>query len=121
MNPINVGLSIAPEGFRDAKINKSSLQTRTSQSEVLAGKVTINQNTWSDFVFDKDYQLMTIDEIENFIAEHNHLPGVPSEADIIENGVDLGEMDRILLQKIEELTLYIIELKSEISEFKQDK
>ena len=71
---------------------------------------------WADFVFDKDYKLPTLQEVENHINEHKHLPDIPSEAEVKENGVSLGEMQAKLLQKIEELTLYVIELKKENQE-----
>ncbi|WP_353121704.1 hypothetical protein [Dysgonomonas capnocytophagoides] len=64
---------------------------------------------WADFVFDKDYKLPTLQEVENHINEHNHLPDIPSEAEVKENGVSIGEMQAKLLQKIEELTLYVIQ------------
>jgi hypothetical protein len=64
---------------------------------------------WSDFVFEKDYELPTLEEVEQHIAQKGHLPEIPSEEDVTENGVNLGEMDAKLLQKIEELTLYLIE------------
>lgn len=64
---------------------------------------------WADFVFDKDYNLPTLQEVENHINEHNHLPDIPSEAEVKKNGVSIGEMQAKLLQKIEELTLYVIQ------------
>lgn len=64
---------------------------------------------WSDFVFDKDYKLPTLEEVEDHINKHKHLPDIPSEKEVKENGVSLGEMQAKLLQKIEELTLYVIE------------
>lgn len=79
----------------------------------------INVETgWPDFVFDKDYKLPTLQEVENHINEHKHLPDIPSEREVKENGVSLGEMQAKLLQKIEELTLYVIELKKENVEIK---
>ena len=71
---------------------------------------------WSDFVFDKDYKLPTLQEVEDHINEHKHLPDIPSEAEVKENGVSLGEMQAKLLQKIEELTLYTIELNKTVKE-----
>lgn len=71
---------------------------------------------WADFVFDKDYKLPTLQEVENHINEHKHLPDIPSEAEVKENGVSLGEMQAKLLQKIEELTLYTIELNKTVKE-----
>lgn len=64
---------------------------------------------WSDFVFKPEYNLRTVKEVESFIKENGHLPEIPSEQEVTENGVELGEISSKLLQKIEELTLYIIE------------
>ena len=78
-----------------------------------AREIKVTLNGWSDFVFKEDYNLRTLEEVETFIAKNNHLPDVPSETEVIEDGINLGEMDAILLQKIEELTLYMIEMKKE--------
>ncbi len=64
---------------------------------------------WADFVFDDDYDLMSIDEVDDYISENGHLPGVPTTYEVADNGVSLGESQAQLLQKIEELTLYLIE------------
>ena len=72
----------------------------------------------SDFVFEKDYKLRSIGDLETFIKENKHLPDIPSANDVKENGIDLGEMDAKLLQKIEELTLYIIEQQKQLEELR---
>ena len=74
--------------------------------------------SWPDYVFRKDYTLPSLQEVETFIAENEHLPGIPSAAEMEKGGLDLGEMNNKLLQKIEELTLYIIQLnkKNEVLE-----
>jgi len=82
-------------------------------------QVEVTLTGWSDFVFQDDYYLMPLAEIDTFIKEHNHLPGVPSADEVIAKGNNLGEMDAILLQKIEELTLYMIELKKENEQLRQ--
>ncbi|PLX05383.1 MAG: hypothetical protein C0594_07585, partial [Marinilabiliales bacterium] len=64
---------------------------------------------WPDYVFEDDYQISSIEDIELFIENNKHLPGVPSEEEISEDGINLGEMNAILLEKIEELTLHVIE------------
>ena len=61
-------------------------------------------------LFNKNYSLMSLAELEKSIKENNKLPGTPSAAEVNENGILLGEMNKILLQKVEELTLYIIDL-----------
>ena len=79
-----------------------------------------NPTSWSDFVFDKSYQLKDLSEVETFIKANHHLPDVPSEKQIIEQGYyDQHEINKTLLQKIEELTLYIIEQKKEIEVIKK--
>ena len=77
-------------------------------------EVLVEVTNWSDFVFDKDYDLMTLKEVESYIKENGHLPDVPSAEEVKANGVEVGEMNAILLRKIEELTLYIIELEKKI-------
>ena len=76
-------------------------------------------NQWADFVFDNDYKLRPLSEVELFIKNNGHLPEIPSAAQVEKEGVDLGAMDAKLLQKIEELTLYIIKQDKEIQELKK--
>ena len=78
-----------------------------------ARKVKVTQGSWADFVFHPDYKLPALSEVECFIKENKHLPEIPSAKDVERDGLDVGDMNRKLLQKIEELTLYIIELKKE--------
>jgi len=73
---------------------------------------------WADYVFEKEYKLLPIDSVETFIKQNHHLPNVPSAAEVFQNGIKLGEMNAILLRKIEELTLYVIELKKELNTVK---
>ena len=77
-----------------------------------------SENGWADYVFEEDYVLIPIDELEAFIKENKHLPGVPSAAVVVEEGIDLGEMNAILLRHIEELTLRMIDMQKEINELK---
>jgi len=74
-----------------------------------ATKMNVDAKWWADFVFDADYELKSLAEVEAFIVENKHLPDVPSEEEVLANGLDLGEMQAIQQQKIEELTLYIIQ------------
>jgi hypothetical protein len=78
-----------------------------------AREIDVKQGSWADFVFKQDYNLRSLEEVEKFINKNKHLPDVPSEKEIFEKGINLGNMDATLLQKIEELTLYMIELKKE--------
>jgi|GEM_PF-1349298 len=77
-------------------------------------KVSIyNSDSWSDYVFSENYNLASLDYVEKYILENNHLPGIPSAQEVVKNGIDVAEMDAMLLAKIEELTLYLIELKKD--------
>lgn len=80
----------------------------------IRSKEVIVNTGWSDFVFDDDYKLMSLKHLEEFIIDNGHLPEIPSAKDVEANGISLGTMDAKLLQKIEELTLYIIELQKQI-------
>lgn len=77
-----------------------------------------NTADWKDYVFDKNYKLRTLDEVEDFIKIYKHLPEIPSAEEVVRDGIDVQTMDAKLLQKIEELTLYVIELKKEINQLK---
>ena len=81
--------------------------------EVLA---TVNGNKWPDYVFADDYNLASLDEVSAYVKEHKHLPNVPSASSIEGQSVNLAEMNTVLLRKIEEMTLYIIDLQEQIRE-----
>ncbi len=87
----------------------------TVNGTIRSKKVIVNTG-WSDFVFDDDYRLMPLHEVESFIKANRHLPEIPSAKEVEENGVSLGEISSSLLQKIEELTLYTIEQQKVIEE-----
>lgn len=82
------------------------------------GNIRAAAGIWADFVFETDYQLPKLEEVESHIVANGHLKDIPSEAEVLENGINLGEMDAKLLQKIEELTLYLIEQNKEIKALK---
>jgi len=83
------------------------------EGKIGAREIEVKLGAWADYVFDKDYELKPLDEVASFIQDNKHLPDVPSEKEVLENGVSLGEMNKILLQKVEELTLYMIDLKKQ--------
>jgi hypothetical protein len=72
-----------------------------------------------DYVFDTDYKLTELHELKAYVEKHHHLPEIPSAEEMARNGLNLGEMNTKLLKKVEELTLYLIEMKSEINELKK--
>lgn len=76
---------------------------------------------WADYVFDKEYKLMPLNDLKQFIAINGHLPSIPKAEDVVRDGLDLGAMDAKLLEKIEELTLYTIALNSKNEELEKTK
>src|ERR1035437_745990 len=70
--------------------------------------------TWSDYVFNNDYPLRPLSELDKFIKENKHLPNVPSSSELAAYGIELGAMNAKLLEKIEELTLYILQQQKEV-------
>jgi cytoskeletal protein CcmA (bactofilin family) len=71
---------------------------------------------WPDFVFEEDYNLPSLSELEQFIKQNNHLPEIPSAQEVEANGINLGDMQSKLIQKIEELTLYILQQDKKITD-----
>ncbi|MDQ3099983.1 MAG: SprB repeat-containing protein [Bacteroidota bacterium] len=85
-------------------------------------KVAIaTEGEWSDHVFDSNYKLLPLSEVEAFIRENNHLPGVPSAECMVEEGLDVATTDALLLQKVEELSLYLILLEKRLFELEEEK
>ena len=96
----------------DPYVNSNGLSVNQSaffQKPIKTSRLQVSQSDWADFVFEPGYQQPSLKEIEQYVNENRHLPGVPSASEIREKGIDVGEMNRILLQKIEELTLHVIE------------
>jgi hypothetical protein len=87
--------------------------TGTFNGKLKCTEVEVLTAAWPDFVFNSDYNLRPLSEVEAFINLNKHLPDVPSEATIMANGANLGEMNATLLQKVEELTLYMIQLQKD--------
>ncbi len=84
-------------------------------------KVAIkNSANWSDYVFAEDYKLKPLKEVESFVLQNKHLPGIPSANDMVKEGMDVAEMNAKLLEKIEELTLYVIGLQKEVEQLKSN-
>ena len=107
----NVGIGVVMNPFKNSKNYRLAVKGKIGAWEI---EIENNSLIWSDFVFKKDYKLLPLKEVEKFIDENGHLPEIPSEQEVKENGLRLAEMDAKLLMKIEELTLYVIELEKKI-------
>ncbi|HWI93251.1 MAG TPA: Ig-like domain-containing protein [Flavisolibacter sp.] len=85
-----------------------------------ARKLKVTQDTWADFVFEKNYKIPTLEQLEAYINKHGHLPGVPSTSNVQNSGLDVGDNQALLLQKIEELTLYMIDLNKKVDKLTKE-
>ena len=82
---------------------------------MIAERVKVKlQSNWPDYVFRKDYTLPTLQQVDQFISRNGHLPDVPSAAEVKRDGIDMEDMNKALLRKIEELTLYLIEMDKQV-------
>jgi hypothetical protein len=110
--------------YRDASslaLNENLNSDLAVNGRVSAQKMVITQaGRWPDYVFNKQYMLPALSEVEKFIKQNNHLPGIPSASEVEKKGIDVGNNQAALLQKIEELTLYTIQQDKELKTLKQE-
>lgn len=105
---ISIGTLTMPSGYKLSVDGKGLFEEIHLQ----------NSTAWPDYVFTNNYKLRSLKDTEAFIAKNKHLPEVPSAKEVKENGYDMGEMTKILLKKIEELTLHTIAQQKEIEALK---
>lgn len=89
--------------------------------KVLATSIYVNTTSWADYVFADNYELPKLSEIEAFYKEHKHLPEIPSEKEVLENGINVAEMNILLLKKVEELTILLVEQNKRIEGLENEK
>lgn len=87
--------------------------TEVNSKSIRTEDITVDMNNAADYVFDENYNLRSLSEVESFVKENKHLPGVPSAAEMSEKGMSVAQMSNLLLEKVEELTLHMIELEKE--------
>lgn len=101
-------------------INTSKPQTELAvRGTITAMRVKVTTTGWADFVFDEHYVLPSLAELEKQILKDKHLPGIPATAEVEKDGLDLGDMQQKHMQKIEELTLYVIQQDKEIKQLRE--
>ena len=118
----NFGVTV--DTYLEGQLNVSG--DATVLGKVIADSVRVEKvylaNNWSieapDYVFQPDYTLRSLDEVEKFVREEEHLPDVPSGTQMEQTGLDVGQMNMVLLKKVEELTLYLIDQQKQISALK---
>ncbi|MGJ1448148.1 hypothetical protein ACR79S_15110 [Sphingobacterium spiritivorum] len=115
----NARFTILPEGNvgigTDVPTEKLSVK-----GNIRAKEIKVETANWPDYVFEEDYRLTPLTEIETFIKANKHLPDIPSAQKIAEDGLSVGEMNKLLLKKVEELTLYMIELSAANKQLKEE-
>ncbi|PRD44963.1 hypothetical protein C5745_18840 [Sphingobacterium haloxyli] len=87
---------------------------------IRAREIKVETANWPDYVFQKDYELKSLSEVEKYINENGHLPEIPKAEEVEAEGVSLGEMNKLLLKKVEELTLYLLEQDKRIRELEEN-
>lgn len=120
-------LQLKPNGniVLNGKVGINRENTTTSYALAVDGGLITTEvyvmetNNWPDYVFGAEYKLMSLDELKCFVANNKHLPNLPSAKEIHEQGYNMGEMQELLLQKIEELTLYILQQENRITQLEQ--
>lgn len=129
INPNSGGfIQLNPTGGGNVAIGSIVAATAPNYKLTVGGKilceelrVKLQSSGWPDYVFGNDYKLPSLDEVEKFIQENKHLPNIPSASQVGREGVDVGDMEKKMMEKIEELTLYVISLKKEIEILKGNK
>ncbi len=96
------------------------VSTLTVNGKITCEEVDVIVDVFPDYVFKDDYPLKSLDEVARYIDTHHHLPDVPTEKEVIQNGMSLGQMNHILLQKIEEMTLYLIDMNAQQQRLAQE-
>ena len=117
--PSTSGSSVS--GMTDLDVKSQASLWLSSDGVLTAKEIKVMLTGWPDHVFSNGFRLPTLAETEAYIRQNGHLPGVPSAAEVEEEGLSVGEMNKILMQKVEELTLHIIDLQKQIDELKNNK
>lgn len=116
-----VGKIKCTEEIEVADLNTNAIKTETIDAQMLTAKdIQMEMHGAADYVFDENYNLKSLSEVESYVNEHKHLPGMPSAAEMDANGVSVSQMSNLLLEKVEELTLHMIKLEKENAALKAE-
>ncbi|WP_158800291.1 cell division protein ZapB [Pedobacter sp. L105] len=107
-NSGNVGIGIA-----------NPLEKLAVNGIIHSQEVKVDMTGWSDYVFKKEYPLLPLSEVKTYIDKNQHLPDMPSESEVIKTGLSLGDMNKLLTKKVEELTLYLIDNQKQLQQLQE--
>lgn len=110
------GKIVCKEEIRVTEVNTDKINTKG----INAKEINVEMGHAADYVFDEEYDLKSLGEVEEYVKKNKHLPGVPSASEFKENGMNVSETSNLLLEKIEELTLYMIRLQKEVEQLKEE-
>lgn len=88
--------------------------------KIRAKEMNVEMNQAADYVFDENYDLKSLDEVESYVKQNKHLPGVPSADEFSDKGMNVSQMSNLLLEKVEELTLHMIQMRKEMDMLKEE-
>lgn len=119
----SIGFGTAGNGYFGGNVGIGTTNPAEKLSvngNIRSKKLIVTQTGWTDYVFDSSYQLQSLTEVEQFIKTNRHLPDVPSAKEVEKEGLNVGDNQAVLLKKIEELTLYMIEMKKDNEVMKKE-
>lgn len=99
-----------------AKVTNLDVTDLTKASVIKSQELYVLPNIWADYVFKPEYQLQSLEDVGSYIKRNGRLPGIPSETEVAEKGVSVGEIQTKLLEKIEEMTLHMIRMQERIAQ-----
>ncbi len=116
----NEALVITQQGNVGIGTNDTKTYKLAVKGKMIAEEIVVKYfNEWPDYVFEPTYPLMPLVELQQFVQTHHHLPDMPAAEQMAETGVPVGEMNALLLKKVEELTLYVLQQQKEIEMLKK--
>ena len=119
INDTHNGNVYIAEGGGNVGIGTNNLAYKFNVNGTIRSKEIVVESNWADYVFDDTYALPSLHSVEQFIQQHHHLPNMPAASDVEDKGLPVGEVQTKMMEKIEELTLYIIDLHHEIETMKE--
>ena len=111
---INYNVASNSDKVFEVKNGSQTLMQVTNEGILRSRGMKVNTQSWPDYVFEKNYELRSLSEVQEYINANGHLPEVPSTAEVLDKGIDIAEMNEILLRKVEELTLYLLQQDAKI-------